>query len=270
MAELTREVRLYLVLRAASIRGALQYRGNIAIMVLAGFAYQGSGFAFVWVLMHTFGTVAGWGLGDMAFLYGMRLLSHAVWLLLLDGVTHSDQSIRDGQFERMLLRPANTMSLLATNTRSLMSFGDLTVGVLVFGIAVTVADVDWSPLAMLFAVLAILGGALIEASVSVAIAGVSIRIIDTWAFRMVGYDAVDKLSSYPLGIFGNGAQKLLTYAFPFAFIAFLPANLLLGHDGDLAVPAWLGYLAPLVGIALFTLAYRFFHRQLRHFQGVGH
>jgi ABC-2 type transport system permease protein len=147
-AALRREVRLYLLLRGASLRGAMQYRGNIAVMVLAGAAYQGSGFAFVWVLMHTFGTVAGWGLGQIAFLYGVRLLAHALWLVTLDGVTQADAAVREGHFDRMLLRPANTLSLLAVNTRSLLPFGDLSVALLVFGLAAVVADVDWSAMSI--------------------------------------------------------------------------------------------------------------------------
>jgi ABC-2 type transport system permease protein len=270
VAELRREIRLYLLLRGASLRGALQYRGNIAVMVLAGFAYQGSGFAFLWVLMHTFGTVAGWGLGEIAFLYGMRLLAHALWLVALDGITQADSAVRDGQFERMLLRPANTLTLMATNSRSLMPYGDLSVALVVFGIALAIADVDWSPGSALFGVLAVSGGALIEASVTLAIAGLSVRVVETWALRTVTWNAIDTLSSYPLSVFGSGAQRLLTYAVPVAFIAFLPASQILGRTGQLAVPATLGFATPVVGVVLFTLAYRFWRRQLRHYQGVGH
>jgi ABC-2 type transport system permease protein len=270
VAELRREIRLYLLLRGASLRGALQYRGNIAVMVLAGVAYQGSGFAFVWALLHTFGTLAGWGLGEIAFLYGLRLLSHALWLVALDGITQADNAIREGQLDRMLLRPANPLSQLAANTRSLLSFGDLSAAVLVFGIAVAVAKIDWSVGAVVFLVLAVIGGALLEASTTVALAALAVRIVDTWAFRLVTYEAIDTLSSYPLSIFGPAAQRLLTYALPVAFIAFLPASVVLGHAGHLAVPAALGYASPVVGGGLFALAYLLWRRQLRHYQGVGH
>jgi ABC-2 type transport system permease protein len=43
----------------------------------------------------------------------------------------------------------------------------------------------------------------------------------------------------------------------------------LGRTDQLAVPAVLGYATPVVGLALFTLAYRFWRRQLRYYQGVG-
>lgn len=270
MAELRREIRLFLMLRAASVRGALQYRGNIAVMVLAGAAYQGSGFAFVWALLHTFGTVAGWGLGDIAFLYGMRLLAHAVWLVTLDGVTQADQLILQGQLDRVLLRPANPLLQVSATSRSLLSFGDLSVAVVVFGIGAAVADVHWSPGSVLFLILAVLGGALIEAAVTVAFAAVAVRVVNVWAVRMLAWNAIDMMGSYPLSVFGGALQRLLTYALPVAFIAFLPASLLLDRTGQLAVPAGLGFLTPVVGVVLCTVAYRYWRRQLRHYQGVGH
>ncbi|GIE86139.1 ABC transporter permease [Actinoplanes regularis] len=270
MAEIRREIRLYLKLRRAALRGAMQYRGNILMMVLAGAAYQGSGFAFVWALLHTFGTVAGWGLGQIAFLYGMRLLSHALWLVTLDGVMQVDYAIREGHLDRMLLRPVNVLSQLATTTRSLLPFGDLSMAIVVFGVAVSVADLDWSPGSVAFLVLAVIGGAMIEGSVAVTIAGFSVRVLDTWAYRLMMFDAMDTLGSYPLSIFGSGMQRTLTYVLPVAFVAFLPASVILGRTGQLAVPAWLGYATPVVGATLFTVAYRFWRRQLRGYQGVGH
>jgi ABC-2 type transport system permease protein len=104
----------------------------------------------------------------------------------------------------------------------------------------------------------------------VAVAGVAVRFLDTSAFRMVLDDAIDTLSSYPLSIFGSATQRVLTYVLPVAFIAFLPASLVLGRTDQLAVPAVLGYAAPVVGGVLFALAYRFFRAQLKHYQGVGH
>jgi ABC-2 type transport system permease protein len=159
---------------------------------------------------------------------------------------------------------------LATNRRSLLQFGDLSVALVVFGIAATLADVDWSPWSVLYLLLAVAGGALIEVSAALAVGALAIRLLNTWAFRAFVDDTIGTLGSYPMGIFGVGTQRMLTYALPVAFIAYLPASVLLRRTGELAVPAILGYGTPLVGIALFALAYLFWRRQLRHYQGVGH
>ena len=62
----------------ASLRGELQYRANFLIMALMGIVYQCTGFAFIWVVLARFQALAGWTLGEVAFLYGLRLIMHAL------------------------------------------------------------------------------------------------------------------------------------------------------------------------------------------------
>ena len=53
-----------------------------------------------------------------------------------------------------------------------------------------------------------------------------------------------------------------------AFMAYLPAATLLGRETYL--PSWAGWLAPVVGIALFALALWAFTRASRRYQSSGH
>jgi ABC-2 type transport system permease protein len=57
---------------------------------------------------------------------------------------------------------------------------------------------------------------------------------------------------------------------PLAFVAYVPATVLLDRTGELSIPVWVAYLAPLVGVVWFALAYRFFAHELRHYQSSGH
>lgn len=270
LAAARRNLRLYWLLQRASWRSALQYRLNIAVTVLGGAVYHGSGFAFLWVLLHTFHTLAGWSIGPVAFLYGLRLLAHAVWLVAIGGVTWVDRMVREGEFERMLLRPVNPLLQVVTNRRDLMYLGDLSTALAVFGVATVAARVDWSPAAVAFLVLAVLGGALIEASVQLAVGALAFRLLYSWPLRLFADDTVSMLGAYPHRVFGTATQRLFTYVLPVAFIAYLPASTLLHRTGELAVPPVLGYAGPLVGAGLFALAYAGWTRQLRHYQGVGH
>jgi ABC-2 type transport system permease protein len=269
-ARVRRNVRLYFLMQAAAVRSGMQYRLNLAIMIAAGAVYQGSGLAFLWVLLHTVPVISGWGLEQIAFLYGLRLLAHALWLVTLHGITEVDTMVINGEIERVLLRPVITLLQVAPNPRSLMQFGDLTVAVVVFGVALTLVDLDWSPATVIFCLFAVIGGALIEASLSLLLAGISVRVLNVAAVRWFLDDSVGMFSSYPLAIFGAGAQRLLTYVVPVAFIAYLPASLLLERTDDLVVPAALAFAGPALGALLFALAYLFWTRQLRHYQGVGH
>ncbi|GFJ96330.1 hypothetical protein Prum_099720 [Phytohabitans rumicis] len=58
--------------------------------------------------------------------------------------------------------------------------------------------------------------------------------------------------------------------FPLAFVAYLPAAVLLNRTGELAVPAWLAWASPAVGGLLTFLAYRFWRWQSRYYTSSGH
>src|SRR5919109_5518473 len=91
---------------AASVRSELQYRANFLIMVLMGIVYQCTGFAFIWVVLARFQAVAGWTLGEVAFLYGLRLIMHALNGFVSGELFSLEWQVRQGDFDRSLVRPA--------------------------------------------------------------------------------------------------------------------------------------------------------------------
>ncbi len=263
-------LRVYWLLQRTSLRGALQYRLNTLVMLLAGAAYQGVGFAFLWIMLDRFSELAGWTLGEVAFLYGMRLLAHALWLTAASGIVLTDQFVREGDLERMLLRPVNLLAQIVTGRRAIEPYGDLLMAVVLCAVASRYANIDWSIPTAVFFLLAVTGGALIEFSAQLVVAALSFRILQTWALRGFVDDTMSILGSYPLAVFGKATQRALTYALPVAFVAYLPATLLTNQTGELTVPVALGYATPLVGVASFTLAYLFWRHQARGYRGVGH
>jgi len=63
---------------------------------------------------------------------------------------------------------------------------------------------------------------------------------------------------------------VLTFGVPVAFIAYLPATVLLGRTGELSIHPALAYGAPGIGAAMFVLAYLFWRSQIAHYQSSGH
>src|SRR5687768_3328395 len=90
-------------LAAAHVRGELQYRANFLVNIVYGLVYQLTGFVFIWVLLSRFDTLAGWTLGEVAFLYGLRLMVHALRGLTFGNVGRElDHLVRRGDLDRML------------------------------------------------------------------------------------------------------------------------------------------------------------------------
>lgn len=180
----TRTVRLAVLLQQARLRAALQYRLDLVLTAIMGIAYQASGLAFVWVVLSRFGELAGWGFAEIALLCGLRVLAHALWLLPFNAIIAVDRLVREGEFDRYLVRPLNPLvQVLTTRVVRMGSFGDMVTGVVLFVLASRAARVDWSVAAVVFLVLAVVGGALIEGAVQLALGALSFRLIDTMRVR---------------------------------------------------------------------------------------
>jgi ABC-2 type transport system permease protein len=118
--------------------------------------------------------------------------------------------------------------------------------------------------------LAVLGGAMVEGSTQLAGSALVFRLLSTMSLKL-GIDSVfNEFGSYPLRIFGPAARFGLTFLFPLAFVAYLPASVLLNRTGELTVPSWLAWGSPVVGGALLFLAYRFWSWQSRYYTSPGH
>lgn len=263
-------LRIHLALVNAGLRGELQYRANFVIWIVVGLVYQLTGFVFIWVLLSRFEALGGWTLGEVAFLYGLRLVGHGAGLLLFGRTLEVEEMVRDGEFDRALVRPLPSLLQVTLRHFPVAAVGDFLGGVALFLAANAMVGVAWSPQAILFLILAVTGAAMVEIAIKLSVATLCFRFLSTRALIRVVDDVFSNFGNYPMRIFGTIGTLLLTFVLPVAFLAYLPATVLLERTGELQIHAAFAYLAPLAGAILFFLAYLFWRSETRHYQSSGH
>lgn len=263
-------VRIYRALMGAAIRSELQYRTNLIMQTIGGVAFQSIGFAFIWVVVDRFGAIGGWSLGEIAFLYGLRMTAHGLWTVPFSQLVYVESVIRNAEFDRYLVRPISPFIQLICRRIMFQTLGDLVGGVALLTYAATLVSVAWSPLAVCYLVLAVAGGALVEVSVNMTVTSLAFRFTRIYALRLFVDDIFNTFGSYPMTILPTATRFGLTFVLPLAFVAYFPASVLLHRTGQLSLPAQLAWCAPAVGIALFVCAHKFWMRQIRHYSSSGH
>jgi ABC-2 type transport system permease protein len=265
MAKLTLGIALW----AAGLRSALQYRTDTFIVIVMALAFQGTGFAFAWVLLSRFESLAGWTLGQVAFLYGLRLIVHAAAGVLTGPFFGLESQVRSGEFDRYLIRPLSPLLQFMTQRVEISILGDLLGGVGIFIAANQLVGLAWTPAALVYLVLAIAGGALAEAAVRILIGALSFRFLASTSFLYLVDSVFSTFANYPLTIFGGILQFLFTFVLPLAFVAYVPATVLLDRTAELQVNPVLAYVAPAIGVLWIAIAVRVFNRELRNYQSAG-
>lgn len=252
----------------ASIRGQMQYRFNFVIGVLSGMFFSGIGIIFVWALLETFTSLGDWSFAEIALLYGLRLTAHGTYLMFFSSFIRIDDFVRDGGYDRLLVRPMHPILQLMSTEFRVTVIGDFIGGVAILTAALTLQDIEWTPSLLLLLIGAIMGGALIDGAFQVLPASLTFKYIESWPSRVIFDDIFSRFGNYPIHIFGRIAERMLTFVVPVAFVAWLPVATML--DKPTFMPGWAGWLSVPIGIVAFALALMVFERSSRHYQSSGH
>ncbi len=263
-------LRQYRVLLRLGIASATQYRLDFVVTAFGAVCYEAVSLAFVGVVVSAFGTIGGWTFTEIAFIYGIRTMGHALHSAVTGQLWATDHVIRDGEFDRYLLRPVDPLVQLLTRRFQVTAVGDIAFGVAVVIITALTAPIDWSPWKIGYLVAAVLGSAFAESAVMLGIAGLSFRLLSVNPLLSAADMMFVTFGPYPLSVLPRAVAWILTLVIPLAFTAYFPAAILLGRTDDLYVPIWLAVASPLVGLLLWLGSIRFFHHQIRHYASPGH
>lgn len=254
----------------AGLRSGMEYRADFVLETLFGLIREATGFALIWVILARFEDLAGWTLGEVAFLYGLRVMMHGLVGMATGNIWSLESRVREGEFDRYLVRPAPPLLQLLTERVPLSAFGELLGGPALFLAANSLVDVAWTPQSLLYLRFAIVGGALLELGIRVLIVSFAFRALRVNGLMAIMDDIFSDFGTYPLSIFGPALQFLLTFGIPVAFMAYLPAVVLLERTSELRIPSIFAYGAPLMGMLWIAIALHVFHRELRHYKSSGH
>ncbi len=263
-------VRVYREYWRINVLTTLEYRENFLLWLAFMLVYHGSAIATLYVVLHQFPSMNGWDFRAMAFMYGFWMLAHALHNTLFSNVSSIPEHIRDGSFDRTLVRPLD--SLFATIATPGQIFPDeLILAALYFGVATWYAGVRVDLAFLVLVPLIVAGGALIDLAIDLAISTLAFWFVRVDALKWIALQLEEEFTRYPIGIYSRSVRLVLTFALPFAFMNYFPAMFFLHKtDSSLPLPAIAGVLTPLVGLVSVALAYAFWRVGLNRYQGVGH
>ncbi len=260
---------LYWSYVAASVRSQLQHRASTIMFALGQVIITGIEFGAMWALFDRFGSLQGWSLAEVALLYGMANVAFAIAEAFARGFDVFDQHVRNGDFDRVLLRPRGTVFQIAASELQIGRVGRLVQGGVVLGIAATTVDTAWGPPELALLAAAIVSGACIFSGVFVLQATMCFWTIEGLEItNTVTYGGVETVQ-YPLPIYDRWLRNLFVYVIPLGCMGYFPALVLLGRTDPLGSPSWLPWASPLVGIAFLLLTLQIWRLGVRRYQSTG-
>ncbi len=263
-------IQLFFKYAKIGVKTTLEYKFDRIFITIAIFCREMISITIMYLILLRFVRIKGWELNEMLFLYSFLFLSYSLFVFLFTGIRDFEDMVYWGQFDRILLRPVGLMfQIVASRVDFPATLGHGIVGIILFINTAFSVGIDWNLQNTAYFISALIGGAIIQASIFMVSSCFSFWAIKTMNLRNMIFFNARRFAGYPISFYPSFIQKLLVYIIPFAFVNYFPAQYFL-RKPDLA-GFWNGYLylTPLVGAALFTLVYLFWKKGLKHYVSTG-
>jgi len=260
-----RHLRLFALYFAQYAKVRLEYKADFFIAFFSSMAATVLGFGFVLVLFTKIPKLQGWSFYEILFLYGFSLIplgffNVVSWNLYEFG----DIYIIQGKFDRIMLRPVDTLFQVLFEKFRLESLQEVITGIFVVAVAAKHLKVPWPATDHLWFILMVASGAVIYLAVFLMLTAVSFWFEDRVGIVPPVFNMLT-FGRYPLTIYNVFIQFMLSWIIPFGFASFYPTTHFLGRASFNNY----FYLVPVVAASFFMVALFVWNRGVENYSSTG-
>lgn len=257
---------LFFKLIAVSFRSQMQHRASFFMLTSAYFLSTFIDIVGMWVLFDRFKMVKGWSLKEVAIIYGIMHIGFSIPEAFARGFDNFGQLIKNGDFDRILLRPMGTLYQMASREIQWMRLGRFLQGAIVLGWGCCeqqISPISWEAATIS---LAIVGTAALFYALFIVQATLTFWTTETLEVMNITTFGGLEVGQYPITIYTPLLRGFFTFIIPLACVAYTPIATLLQRT---TIPLWLGTAAPLSGLLFLALAVMLWKVGVRHYSSTG-
>jgi len=231
------------------IRAQAQYKFNLVLDIVSFFGVTELEFVGLLLFFGPFPTLLGWKVGEVALLAATISISFGLAEMVGAGIDNFSETIRRGDFDRVLLRPVGAFIQVIGSDFRLRRLGRLVQGTIAFAIASSLLPgLHWTPAKLAVLPISIVSGAVIFVSILLLGATVCFWTVETTEIVNILTYGGREMLSYPLTIYNQGLQRLFLFIIPIAFASYVPTCYILDRPLPFGLPSGLAFGAPLIAL----------------------
>lgn len=262
-------LRAYALLATMWMRVSMTYRTSFLVLTASQFFVAGLDFVAILVMFSNVDALGGFGLPQIAFLYGVTSLCLGTADLFVGNIERLGTRIRMGTVDAMMVRPVPLYAQVCADDFALRRLGRVGQALLVLGWALPHADLTWTWARAAMLPLMLVCGTVIFVALFSLGAAFQFWTSDASEVANAFTYGGGTLTQYPLTIFPGEAVKALTFIVPVAFVNWYPALFILGRDDPFGLPAVLQFASPVAAGVLSVLAVLGWRAGVRRYRSTG-
>lgn len=238
-------IRLFFQYFQLNIKGLKSYGTDFYIGIFAMMLKNISSLIGLFFVYTVIPKIDGWNFYELLYLYSLSTMSFALWRCLFMNTLNISYYIRNGIFDRFLVKPLHPLFQIFMEGFDDDAWGDLIVGI--FLNVFTTVQLKLPLWLIPYTIVLSFFGSLVFAGFSILGSIFSLRTVGVNDFSDIPY-LIFEFMKYPLTLYGTLFSILFTYVIPVAWISFIPSKIFL--SGNILVSSY-----TLIGSCIITLIF---------------
>lgn len=227
------------------------------------------GFATIRFVVMEFDTLADWDFNELAFLYGMSVLSHGLSVIFFTKTWYMGWSIIHGDMDMLRLRPMSTLFQFLFGEINLFGITDLIPGLILFIYGCISVSFQWTLYNTLTMICAIVGGTFIRGAIYLIFGSATFWTKSPMHISGFFQELFNRTNMYPLSMYPQSVQFIFTFLLPFSWICFYPASEFMDKQSMITIPCGMAFITLCLGIILFYISCKVFKAGFRQYESAG-
>lgn len=257
-------MKVYLKTILMLIKMQLEYRKAFIISVIGTFLITFLLTISIYFLFEEFGSIGTWTFYEVAFLFGMVFWNFSLAEMFLRGLDHFDKIIKNGEFDRILIRPQNLLLQATCTEFDFSKIGRAIQCIAIIIIAIANISISWNLYKILVFILMNIGCFIIFLGIFILKASFCFWTIDGLEFMNILAEGGKKVAQYPIDIYAKWFRMFFTFIVPFGLVNYYPVIYLFGK-----VDNWYYGVFPLFTIIFLIPCLIVWKIGVKHYESTG-
>lgn len=257
-------LKLYRHYLSIILKSAMQYKASFWMLFIGQFWVAFCVFLGICFMFQRFSQVKGYAFNEVLLCYALVLAEFSLAEIWARGFDTFPSMIRQGTFDRVLLRPRSLVLQVLGSKFEYSRLGKFLQASVIFVYGVGHAGVRWTALKIVAVFFMLVGGTALFAAMFLIYAGLSFFTLEGLEFINVFTDGAKEYGKYPLDIYGKRMLLFTTAAIPYALVQYYPFLYLIDRSENAAV-----VFLPLLAFWILLPAYGLWRYGVKKYQSSG-
>jgi ABC-2 type transport system permease protein len=259
-------MRLYFKYVSILLKSQMEYRTSFILLSIGQFFVPFLVFVSIFLFFERFPNIGGWSLYEVALCYSVVHIAFSLSECFARGFDSFSSIIINGDFDRILVRPRNTVLQVLGSKFEFTRIGRLTQSIIVLVFSLTNISIEWNIYKIATLLFMILSGILIFAGIYMLGATLCFWTVEGLEVVNILTDGGREMSQYPLSIYKEWVRKFFTFVIPFGTVNYLPLMFILDKTQGNSL---IYMVTPLLGMLFIIPCILIWNIGVRHYKSTG-